>query len=299
MTSTPHRPILTFLMGSVVALAVGTFGVPAAAQQDVDLELVLAVDISWSITGAEQDIQRRGYAAAFEDDTVIETIISGIHGKIAVTYLEWGGDGAQRQVLPWTLIDSPESSKAFSRDLAAAPINRSGETSISGGLTAAASLLNTSPYSGIRRIIDISGDGPNNSGLDVVSARARVLAQGITINGLPLAAGGDAEKFGVDIAHYYRDCVIGGPASFMFQVSEWTEFSRVLKGKLVLEISGLVRPDPFPVHLAVMRKPTDCLIGEKIEREKYLRMLDEMTNGRSKRWQPREEDWPTPKSPNE
>ncbi len=184
MRANPLLPVFLFLF---LALAAALFAVPAgarphaltyaqsAAQTEVDLELVLAVDISRSMDFDEQALQRAGYVGAFRHPEVIAAIGSGMIGRIAVTYLEWAGAGVQLHVVPWTLVDSVQSAHAFADAMAAAPIRRERGTSISGGLITAAGLLETSPFAGLREVIDVSGDGPNNTGPLVLEARRAVL----------------------------------------------------------------------------------------------------------------------------
>ena len=260
----------------------------------VDLELIIAVDVSFSISEGEQDIQRRGYANAFSSGELVQAVTSGPHGRIAVIYFEWAGPDAQYRIVPWTVIDGPGSANDFAARLRKAPIRRGGETSIAQALLTASSFFpfSASPYT--RRVIDISGDGPNNSGGRVEEARRSVLAKGITINGLPLIKGAGAPGADVDMARYYKDCVIGGPGAFSLPVSSWQEFERTLTRKLVTEVAG-ARAGPGRVILAAAEEKADCLAGEKSERENYLKQLDDLTNGKSQRWRPREQDWPTPK----
>ncbi len=226
---------------------------------------------------------------------MIAAITSGPHGKIAVTYVEWAGPGTQFQVVPWSLIEGPKSAQAFAGALRTAPMHRGGETSISMGLQFAATLFERTPFKGLRQVIDISGDGPNNGGPGVAGPRQELLARQVTINGLPLVGDAGDSAVEIDVAAYYRDCVSGGPGSFVFPVSSWPEFGRSISRKLVMEISHLTAPEPWPVHLAALKPETDCLAGEKAMRKNYLKQLDDLTHGKSKRWQPREQDWPTPK----
>ena len=262
---------------------------------EVDLELVIAADISFSISVGEQNIQRRGYAQAFLKPEVIAAVTSGPNSKIAVTYVEWAGPGTQFQVVPWTLIDGTKSAQAFADKLREAPIHRGGETSISKGLLYVSALFETTPFKGLRKVIDISGDGPNNGGPGVMGPREQLLSRQVTINGLPLVGDAGDSSVEMDVAAYYRDCVSGGPGSFVFPVSSWREFGRSISRKLVMEISNLVPTEPRPVRLVALKPETDCLAGEKAMRENYLKQIDDLTHGKSKRWQPREQDWPTPK----
>lgn len=245
---------------------------PPAAAEDlpVDLELVLAVDVSGSMDPEEQRLQRAGYAAAMTDPQVLGAVRTGSYGRIAVTYVEWAGASAQQVTVPWTLVDDGESAEAFAQRVAAAPPARIRGTSISGALAFSAPLFDGNGYEGVRRVIDVSGDGPNNMGPPVVPARDAVLARGIVINGLPIML--RPSQFGIlDISAldvYYTDCVIGGPASFVVPVREPGQLAEAIRQKLVLEVAGL----PPKVTPAAERgragagPRTDCMVGERLRR---------------------------------
>jgi len=245
----------------------------AEAQADrVDLELVLAVDVSRSMDFEEQELQRDGYVAAFRHPEVLAAIASGPLGRIAVTYVEWAGPEIQTVLVPWTVLASSEDAFAFADRIATAEVLRERGTSISGSLEFAASLFAGSGVSGFRRTIDVSGDGPNNMGLPVARVRDDVLAAGITINGLPIMLR-PGVAFGafniVDLDIYYEDCVIGGPGAFIVTVDDAAQFPSAIRRKLVLEIAG-VEPKPALIRAAATAPRIDCLIGEK-RRERYLR----------------------------
>ena len=252
-----------------VALWVGPLLVPAPAQEPVDLELVLAVDVSRSMDFDEQLIQRKGYAEAFRSKEVIGAITSGLHGKIAVTYMEWAASSLTRVIVPWTVIDSEASSLAFADALDQQLPQRLSRTSISGALDAAETLFGSSGYSGMRRVVDVSGDGPNNEGLPVTISRDRLVGDGIIINGLPLMVRPSSYGYGItNLDEYYEDCVIGGPGSFMIGVRNWDEFPQAVRRKLVLEIAGSVPRVERAAFIAPVQdkgRPTvDCLVGERI-----------------------------------
>ena len=240
----------------------------------VDVALVLAVDVSLSMSPTELEIQRTGYAAAFRHQQVIDAIAAGAHGRIAVTYFEWAGEEMQRVVVPWTLVASRSDAEALADQLTANPPISARRTSISGALAFAADLLAESGVDTVRRVIDISGDGPNNNGLPVSSARDTVVAQGITVNGLPLmTSGGEGFASFYDIDHldrYYADCVTGGPGSFVMPVNDWSQFGEAVRRKLVMELAATARI-PSGRHEASLPQAirvradaaTDCMIGEK------------------------------------
>jgi hypothetical protein len=259
----------SWLAGTSAAMALNlSIGLQASAEEVVDIELVLAVDVSLSMAPFELDIQRDGYAAALTSEAVIQAILDGAHGRIAITYVEWAGDTVQRVIVPWTVIASGEDAEDFARRLTARPAGSARRTSISGALTFAASLFDDNGFAGMKRVIDISGDGPNNQGEPVVDARDRAIAKGITINGLPLMTdGGLTSAFDIpDLDRYYADCVIGGPGAFVIPVNDWSQFPEAIRRKLVLELAGgPMRPagEGFPVLPAQDEPGYDCLIGEK------------------------------------
>lgn len=263
----------------VTAAVIGLFGFivglvadgDARAETEVDLELVLAVDISLSMQPQEQRLQRDGYVAAFRDPAVIKAIGSGLLGRIAVTYVEWAGEAIQSVVVPWQIVASAKDAFAFADKLAAAPIRRARMTSISGALAFSAALFDGNGISGLKRVIDVSGDGPNNIGPTVESARDAIVGRGITINGLALVLNTPHDYFGYfeipELDRYYKDCVVGGPSSFALAIRKRSEFATATRQKLLLEISGVTpRHDMRPkrVQFRPQREPYDCLIGEKL-----------------------------------
>ncbi|HJZ42941.1 MAG TPA: DUF1194 domain-containing protein [Hyphomicrobiaceae bacterium] len=238
---------------------------PALAQTQVDLELVIAVDVSLSMDLDEQRLQRDGYVAAFRDPEVHKAITSGAFGSIAVTYLEWAGPPIQQVVVPWTVIDGPQGAQALADRLESVPISRARMTSISSALDFSGGLFDTSGVKGIRRVIDISGDGPNNAGRPVTPARDELVAKGIVINGLPIMLKLASGYFDIaDLDRYYADCVIGGTGSFMIPIKERREFKTATRRKLLLEISSLEPPARL---IRVQGQPpeggSDCFIGER------------------------------------
>lgn len=239
----------------------------AAQDQPVDLELVLAVDVSRSMDEDEQALQRDGYVTALTHPEVIDAITSGVQGRIAITYVEWAGPGSQSIILPWRLIDGAAAARAAAAELSqtSGTLTRRG-TSISGALLFTTALFDNNGFDGIRRAIDISGDGPNNAGWPVSGARQMALAKGITINGLPVILkrggfGGLPEPEMLDA--YYRDCVIGGPGAFTVPVRSTAQFADAIRRKLVLEIAGRT-PAVMPTAFVMTQAGgTDCMIGEK------------------------------------
>jgi hypothetical protein len=241
---------------------------PSAVQ--VDVELVLAVDVSYSMDPDEQALQREGYAKAFTSKEFMEALRQGINGKIAVTYVEWAGQFDQRVIMPWRLIEGPESADAVAAEIAAAPTRRASRTSISGGLRFASSLFEHSGYRGLRRVIDVSGDGANNSGPPVAPMRDQVIKRGIVINGLPIMLKrtniGTMDIKNLDI--YYEDCVIGGPGSFVIPIRTRDKFVDAIRTKMVLEIAGRV-PEARVVKTSAEKPRISCLIGEKMWQDRW------------------------------
>ncbi|MFC7736123.1 DUF1194 domain-containing protein [Roseomonas sp. GCM10028921] len=231
----------SFLAASSAAI------VPAArprAAEGVDLLLVLAVDVSRSIDDDEARLQREGYRSAMTDARVMEAIRSGTMGAIAVAYVEWAGSDYQRLVIPWTHIGSGAEAEAWAAELGHAPRVALSWTSISGGLDFSMRVLSEAPFEGTRRVIDVSGDGVNNSGMPVETVRDRVAAEGVTINGLPIM--NDRPTFGraspVPLDQYYRDSVIGGAGAFLVAAEDFESFGNAVRRKLVREIAALPGP---------------------------------------------------------
>ena len=234
----------------------------------VDVELVLAVDVSYSMDADELALQREGYASAITSREFLDALRLGPNGRIAVEYVEWAGENEQKIVVEWRIIDGPESAKAFSEAVRAAPIRRIYRTSISGALLFAADQFDLNGFRGLRKVIDVSGDGVNNQGPPVALARDSVVKRGITVNGLPLLMKRSASS-ALDIPEldvYYEDCVIGGPGAFVIPVETMAEFSRAIRTKLVLEVAGVVpKPGPGLIQHASAEQPRiSCTIGEKI-----------------------------------
>ena len=260
-------------LGALCAIWAGMLPMAVQAQTPVDLELVLAVDVSLSMDLDEQHLQREGYVLALRDPEVQKAIASGPHGRIAVTYMEWAGPLTQSVVIPWTIIDSPAAAQAVADRLEAAPISRARMTSISSALRYSKELLDSSGARGIRRVVDVSGDGPNNAGLPVMGIREELIASGIVINGLPIVLKKASGMFDIDnLDRYYADCVIGGTGAFMIPVRDFAEFRIATRRKLLLEISGL--EPPAALIRAQTTEPIDCSVGER----QWRRYMDGIPN---------------------
>ena len=274
-----HASLISMMAAAGALLAVGAM---AAARSPlplvdnsptavpVDVELVLAVDVSYSMDPEEQALQREGYIAGITSREFMQALRSGHHGKVAVTYFEWAGPYDQKIIVPWRLIDGPEAADAFANELARAPYRRASRTSISGALSFAKPLFDGSGYHGFRRVVDVSGDGANNSGTFVTLARDDVLAAGMTINGLPIMLK-RPNAFTMDIDNldiYYEDCVIGGPGAFVVPIREREQFKEATRTKLVLEIAGRT-PQPRPVPVQARAPRISCTIGEQMWRDRW------------------------------
>ena len=267
------RHISMMMLAAAAAILAG----PALAAEPVDVELVLAVDVSLSMSPTELNIQRDGYASALTNDRVLQAIAEGVHGRIAVTYFEWAGTTSHHVIVPWTIIANREDAERVVAKLSAQPPNSARRTSIASALDFGADLFAESQFRGIKRVIDISGDGPNNQGEPVEIARDAVVNQGITINGLPLMTrGGFSSVYDVsDLDRYYADCVIGGPGAFMIPVNDWSQFPEAIRRKLVLELAGPLSPawaaeeaENPPIVKVQAASRADCLVGEKMWRDR-------------------------------
>jgi hypothetical protein len=264
-----RMPFLRFALGLSALLLAGS-GPVSAGRTDVDLQLVLAVDVSRSMDATESEVQREGYRAAIRHPEVLAAIKSGLTGRIAVTYVEWAGPASQEVVVPWTVIDGLDSAERFASSITQElTIGRFG-TSISGSLAFTAHLFEGNGLSSPRRAIDVSGDGPNNIGPPVLPARDAVVRQGITINGLPIMLDRNRiDPFSVpDLDAYYRDCVVGGPGSFTLAVHSVDEFEVAIRRKLIQEIAA-APPHADRVADEEANQTSDCLIGEKLRGRRF------------------------------
>ncbi len=242
----------------------------------VDVELVLAVDVSYSMDPEEQRLQRDGYIQAITSQEFLKALQGGAYGKISVVYLQWASAYDQDILVSWTLIDGPASAKAFADKLAEAPYRRARRTSISGAIDASMKTFENNGYSGVRRVIAVSGDGTNNDGRPVTIARDDALREGVTINGLPLLI--RPSNWGnVDIANldeYYEDCVIGGAGAFMIPIKDRDNFIRATRTKLVMEIADLpvIEEGAAVIIPTQQREPrVSCMVGENMWRDRWGR----------------------------
>jgi hypothetical protein len=275
----PLRPcVAALLLGTALAGSAYAQPKPASSGVAVDVELVLAVDVSRSMDPEEQAIQRKGYADAFRHPAIASAIRNGSVGKIAVTYVEWAATA--QQTIPWVTISNERDARAFAAMLDKAPLWDARRTSISNALATSAALINTNAYQGTRKVIDISGDGPNNAGAPIDTARQAVIGGGIIINGLPIVMRAVQQYSGPGgLEGYYKDCVIGGRGAFVLPVRDIKELASTIRAKLVTEIADLVPPNmPYaeepmfkPAQARVPARPsaakpakTNCAVSEGI-----------------------------------
>ena len=244
------------------------------ATASVDVELILAVDVSYSMDMDELAIQREGYAQAIVSKEFLQALKTGPNGKISVTYFEWAASSDQKIIIPWRVIDGPETADAVANEIMKTPIRRASRTSISGAISFAMPLFDENPHRGLRQVIDISGDGPNNNGPAVTIARDAALEKGIVINGLPIMVKEPSySTMDIDnLDYYYEDCVIGGPGSFVVTIKDRDKFKEAIRTKLLMEVAGRQPPGWVVPAAAQGREPrVNCLIGEKIWQDRWGR----------------------------
>lgn len=263
------------LIAAALAAVLPAFGAARAegGATPVDVELVIAVDVSYSMDEEEQRLQRLGYIEALRSQPFLDALKSGAHGRIAVAYMEWAGAHDGRVLVDWMLVDGAGTAGALADKLAEAPTRRARRTSISTAIDMSVRLFAGNGYDGLRRVIDISGDGPNNDGRQVTPARDEAIAKGFVINGLPLVLNRPNYGWGdiKDLDVYYQDCVIGGPGAFMVPIRSHDQFIEATRTKLVMEVA-LVPPSILPatVQPAQQRAPrVSCTIGERMWQDRW------------------------------
>ncbi len=247
-------PMRRTILAVTVAMAMGAFSSTWAAQvparpvapppppaQQVDLELVIATDVSGSVDNGEAWLQRKGVADAFRNRDVINAIRAGSLGRIGVVYVDFSSRYYNQVVVDWRVISDEKSANALADTLLSLPRTRGRGTSLSDAIEMGIMLLDTNSLRGTKRAIDLSGDGPNNQGRPITEVRDEAVAKGITINGLPII-----DPYGydqsVDLDKYFAACVIGGPAAFYQAARGFEDFARAMRRKLVLEISDAGPP---------------------------------------------------------
>ena len=261
-----RRGVCLAVAGGV--LAGPAFAAAARAAESVDLELVIATDVSRSIDHQEALLQREGVAAAFRNPAVIRAIGSGILGRIGVAYIDYSSRAFNKVVIDWTVVHDRASAESFAARLLAAPLTFGRRTSISDAIELAQEMIESNALEGTRRAIDVSGDGPNNHGRLVSAVRDAAIGRRIAINGLPIVneRGAFNSRFYLpDLDKYYLGCVIGGPGAFLVVANSFEDFARAIRRKLILEIAGAP-----PAGLIRASSPTGyvyprgCDIGERM-----------------------------------
>jgi hypothetical protein len=242
-----EAPMRSVLVGAVLTVTL-CLGAPAARAETVDLALVLAADVSRSIDDDEFKLQRQGYAAAVTDQRVLSAIAAGQYGAIAICFVEWSGPDEQQVVADWTVIRDGESAASFATTLIDAPRSFVGRTSISAAVDFSRAYFTKSGVTYERRVIDVSGDGTNNSGRPLLDARDEAVAAGITINGLAIINQKPNPGYFAHtqppegLPEYYRQNVTGGPGSFLLVVQDFSTFGEAMTQKLISEIAAIRAP---------------------------------------------------------
>ncbi|HAT35963.1 MAG TPA: hypothetical protein DCS82_09620 [Rhodospirillaceae bacterium] len=281
-----------FLCATVLALASLVFAVPSIrAETEVDLELILAVDISGSVDDDEARLLRQGHVAALRDPKVLRAIQNGFLGKIAVTYIEWAGFGHIKTIVGWRIIKDKASAEAFAAMLARAPYETSTRTAISDMIMASISKFRGNGIAGSRRVLDLAGDGANNFGMPVTKARDYAIDQGIVINGIPiLSTHYDGFRFTTAqyLDTYFLKCVIGGAGAFVVVASGFDDFARAIKRKMILEIAGR-----RPVAAAMLPRLRANQTVHRVQAKEPIRRIDPHCLIGEERWRTRDwaEDW--------
>jgi Protein of unknown function (DUF1194) len=233
------RPLMAAL-----TIAVSLLAAPGARAETVDLQLILATDVSISVDNEEFRLQREGYAAAITNPLVLAAIERGPHHAIAVSFIEWSGPRAQRVIVDWTVIRGDDDADAIAGRLRELPRSFADATAIGSAIDFAMKHFQASGVESRRRVIDVSGDGDSNSGRPVEYARDDAVRAGVTINGLAIvnehpALGfvGHIQPVG-GIGEYYRTRVVGGPDSFVLKIDDFDSFAEAITRKLVTEIAS-------------------------------------------------------------
>jgi hypothetical protein len=221
-----------FAWASLLTICCASVSLAQQPKQLVDVLLVFAVDVSGSISDDSYALQVQGYAAAFKDEKVLKAIANGPHGRIGVAMVHWSGEYSQVIAVPWMLVSDRKSAEAFADEVIAIPRSFAGQTAIGRAINFSVEVLERAPWSGLRRVIDISGDGINNEGIDPIFARDLAVKRGIVINGLPIMRPDER-----NLDQYYEANVIGGPGAFMIVAKNYAAFKNAIIRKILIEIS--------------------------------------------------------------
>jgi hypothetical protein len=242
-----HAVLRTLLHATLALAALAMPSLPARAVEQVDLLLVLASDVSRSVDTAKFQLQREGYAAAMSDRRVVEAIRSGPNGRIAICFVEWSGATSQKVVIDWVIVSDAASARKIADQMIELPRAFADRTSISAGIDFSMAQFERSPFTAPRRTIDVSGDGTNNAGRDVATARDEALAKGVTINGLvilsdtPLPWNPEHTNPPGGLGEYYKRNVIGGPGAFVMVAENHASFGAAIIKKMIAEIASAGR----------------------------------------------------------
>lgn len=238
----------TAFLAAAAATAILFSQTQVGAQEEaipVDLELLVAMDVSHSVTAAEHLAQIEGVARAFEHPRLINSIRNLPGGRAAVALMLWAGPENQLLAVPWTLVHDQESGRAIARAIRRQhepPWKGLSFTAIGDALMQGAETMATNRFTGTRRVIDISGDDPSNQGVDVSDARDHVVLQGIVINGLPILQDRREHEDREKLVRYFEENVVGGNGHFVIPTIDFHDFPRAMLAKLITEVSG-VQPD--------------------------------------------------------
>ncbi len=256
-------------IGRVLAVSFA-FGPTMSIADDhdsVDAAIVLAVDVSGSMDGEELAVQRAGYLDAIRHPDLFRIVAAGQHGKIALSHFEWAGNVREGSTVSWRVIDSAAALELFASEVEALPLRTSFGTSISMAIDYGVAMIESAQFAAESWVIDVSGDGPNNMGPPVAASRDRALARGITINGLPIVL--RPSRGAPDLEAYYEQCVIGGPGSFVLAARTTEELAPAIRRKLFRELYGDAGGQgPERVYRAQGADPVDCMVGERLRRER-------------------------------
>ena len=225
----PRRVVL-FLFAFLAAHAV--HAPPSASATSLDLRLILAVDCSYSVDSTEFHLQMRGIAEAFRSEELTQAVAEGTHGRIAVLLMQWSSESSQIVAIPWTLVADRAGALSFAEQVAATPrLTAEGGTSLSAALLFAGELLRQDG-SALRRVVDISADGRNNTGHEIERVRDILVGRGITVNGLAI------ENEVANLRRYFSRRVVGGEGFFVVAAKDYRAYAEAIRRKLVMEISG-------------------------------------------------------------
>ena len=280
----PLCDLTRLVIASLLSASILTPARAEPADAGVDLALMLAVDVSESVDPQEAVMQRQGYVQAIRTPDVVDAILAGPQGRIALSYVEWAGQDHYFVIIDWSVIDSPETASAFAARLDREVITKGYTTSLSTLMRRARMAFEQLPLRAERRVLDISGDGPNNDGGYIVHARDRLTRAGVTINGLPISNDRPAPSGYPrleNLPEYYGNCVIGGAGAFQIAAESFEAFAAAIRRKLVREIAG--SPPGFRAPLLRLAKAIpeyDCSIGEKQSRERIRENFETTGGGR-------------------